>query len=114
VIRIPKDVVEGARVPEDEFERIARVELATALYARGILSIGQARRLAGLTKWEFLEELAKRSVERHYTREELEDDLALVSDSSPLIHLSRIGRLGLLRELSSGKYWFPTRFTVRL
>ena len=75
-IRIPKDIVEGARVPEKEFEKIARIELAMALYARGVLSLGQARRLAGLTKWEFLEELAKRGIERHYTQEELEDDIA--------------------------------------
>jgi len=74
VIRIPRDIVEGARIPEKEFERVARVELAIALYTRGILSLGQARRLAGLSKWEFLEELAKRGVERHYTGEELEDD----------------------------------------
>ncbi len=58
-----------------EFERVARIELAIALYARGVLSLGQARRLAKLSKWELLEELAKRGVERHYTREELEDDI---------------------------------------
>jgi len=76
VIKIPRDIVEGARIPEKEFEKVARIELAVALYAKGILSLGQARRLAGLSKWEFLEELAKRQVERHYTREELEDDIA--------------------------------------
>ncbi len=76
MIRVPRDIVEAARIPEAEFERVARVELAVALYARGVLSFGQARRLAGLSKWEFLEELAKRGVERHYTREELEDDIA--------------------------------------
>lgn len=76
VIKIPRDIVEGARIPEKEFEMVARIELAVALYAKGILSLGQARRLAGLSKWEFLEELAKRRVERHYTREELEDDIA--------------------------------------
>ncbi len=76
VIRVPREVVAGARVPEGEFERVARVELAIALYARGVLSLGLARRLAGLSKWEFLEELARRGVARHYTREELEDDLA--------------------------------------
>ena len=80
VIRIPKDIVEGARVPEGEFEKVARIELAIALYARGILSLGQARRLARLTKWELLEELAKRGVERHYTREELEDDIAFAAE----------------------------------
>jgi predicted HTH domain antitoxin len=75
VIRVLRDVVEGARLPE-EFERVARIELAIALYARGILSLGQARRLTGLSKWELLEELARRGVERHYTREGLENDLA--------------------------------------
>ncbi len=80
VIRVPRDIVEGARVPEEEFERIARIELAVALYARGVLSLGQARRLARLSKWEFLEELARRGVERHYTREELEDDIAFAEE----------------------------------
>lgn len=75
-IRVPRDIVEAARIPEEEFERVARIELAIALYEKGILSLGQARRLSGLTKWEFLEELAKRGVKRHYTREELEDDIA--------------------------------------
>ena len=80
VIRIPRDVVEGAKIPENEFERVARIELAVALYAKGILSLGQARRLAGLSKWGFLEELAKRGIERHYTREELEDDIAFAEE----------------------------------
>jgi len=80
VIRIPREVVEGARVPEKEFERVARIELAIALYARGVLSLGQARRLAGLSKWEFLEELTKRGIERHYTREELEDDIRFAEE----------------------------------
>ncbi len=80
MIRVPRDVVEGARVPEEEFERMARIELAVALYTRGVLSLGQARRLAGLSKWEFLEELARRGVERHYTREELEDDIAFAEE----------------------------------
>ena len=80
VIRVPKDVVESARVPEKEFERVAKIELAIALYARGVLSLGQALRLAGLSKWEFLEELAKRGIERHYTREELEDDIAFAEE----------------------------------
>jgi len=79
-IRVPRDVIEGARIPEEEFERVARIELAIALYARGILSLGQARRLAGLSKWEFLEELARRGVERHYTWEELEDDMAFAEE----------------------------------
>ena len=67
VIRIPRDIVEGAKIPENEFERVARIELVVALYAKGILSLGQARRLAGLSKWGFLEELGKRRVCLLYT-----------------------------------------------
>ncbi|MEB3788865.1 MAG: UPF0175 family protein [Desulfurococcales archaeon] len=33
-----------------------------------------------MSKWEFLEELARRGVERHYTREELEDDIAFAEE----------------------------------
>ena len=33
--------------------------------------MGPARRLAGTSKREFLEELGKRKIERHYTMEEL-------------------------------------------
>ena len=80
MIRVPFDVVVGAKIPEDRFEEVARVELAVALYARGYLSLGQARRLAGLSKWDFLEELGKRGVIRHYTLEELEDDVAFAEE----------------------------------
>jgi predicted HTH domain antitoxin len=53
-----------------------KMELALALSGRGILTIDKARRLAGVSKREFLEELGKQKIERHYTIEELEEDLA--------------------------------------
>lgn len=56
--------------------RELRIDLAVILYQRGILPLGKAAKLAGLTKREFLEELAKRKVPRHYTKRELEEDLA--------------------------------------
>ncbi len=40
-----------------------------------ILAMGPARRLAGISKREFLDELGKRKIERHYTAEEFEEDL---------------------------------------
>ncbi len=51
-------------------------ELAFALYQRGILAMGPARRLAGVSKHEFLDELGKRKIERHYMIEKLEGNLA--------------------------------------
>jgi predicted HTH domain antitoxin len=51
-------------------------ELAVTLYAQGILSFGKARELAGKSKYEFGLLLGKRQISRHYTTEDLEDDIA--------------------------------------
>ena len=82
MIDIPDDVLAPMKLPEKE--RLLKVELAIALYQRGILSMGKARKLAGMSKWEFIEELGKRKIERHYTIRELEEDVSfVVSNSSP-------------------------------
>ena len=64
------------KIPRSDQEQVIKLELALALYQRGILAMGPARRLAGILKREFLEELGKRKIERHYTMEELEEDVA--------------------------------------
>jgi len=46
------------------------------LYKKGIASLGQARRIAGLSKWDFLELLAKEGIPLHYG-EELRNDLEI-------------------------------------
>ena len=51
------------------------IELAISTYAQGILSFGKARELAGMGKYEFSQLLGKRDVTRHYSCEELEDDV---------------------------------------
>ncbi len=56
---------------------MAKVELTIALYAKGILSLGQAGRPAEPVEREFLEEPAERKIERHYTEEELDHGLRL-------------------------------------
>ncbi|MCE4607387.1 MAG: UPF0175 family protein [Caldisphaeraceae archaeon] len=71
VIEVPEDL----RVPPDELEEGLRIELALRLYEKDIASLGQARRIAGISKWEFLELLAKESILLHYDEEELKEDL---------------------------------------
>jgi len=73
---IPEDVLASIKIPRADLEKVLKLELAIALYQRGIISFGKARKLAGVSKWEFLEELGKRKIERHYTEKELEEDLA--------------------------------------
>jgi len=74
-IDIPSEVVEAARLPRDEQEKEFRKELAVALYQRGILSLGKARILAQMARWEFEELLGERQIPRHYTEFDLEDDI---------------------------------------
>ncbi|MDT7889148.1 MAG: UPF0175 family protein [Desulfurococcales archaeon] len=71
IIEVPEDL----RVPPDELEERLRIELALRLYEKGIASLGQARRIAGLPKWDFLELLAKEGIQLHYSEDELKEDL---------------------------------------
>jgi len=74
-MRVVIEVPENLRVPPGELEERLRVELALRLYEKGIASLGQARRIAGLSKWDLLELLAKEGIPIHYGEEELREDL---------------------------------------
>ena len=80
VIEIPDEVLLGMKIPEKDLEKVVKVELAILFYEKGYLTFGQARKLSGLSKWEFIEELAKRGVKRHYSEENLKDDLRFSSE----------------------------------
>jgi len=75
-IEIPEEVYDSLRLPEDERDGVMREELACSLYDRGVLSFGKARELTELSKREFSELLGERGIERHYTDEELDEDIA--------------------------------------
>ena len=74
-LHIPDSVAQALRLPEEQITKELLRELAVALYARGILSFGKARELAGMSKYEFSRLLGERNIPRHYGKEELEDDL---------------------------------------
>ncbi len=75
VLEIPEAVLAALRLPPGEIEQELRQELALALYQRQVLSLGKARELALVTRWEFEELLGRRQVPRHYTAEDLQEDL---------------------------------------
>lgn len=75
-IEIANDVLEALRVPPGEAEQRLRRELALRLYEKDLLPLGAARRLARLSKWEFLEVLATERIGRHYDSQDFADDLA--------------------------------------
>jgi len=75
VKRVVIEIPENLRIPPGELEERLRIELALRLYEKGIASLGQARRIAGLSKWDFLELLAREGIPLHYGEEELREDL---------------------------------------
>ena len=114
-MRIPSELAELAR-PRGVEEEL-RLLVALELYREGRVSLGKAAELDGLSLREFLYELRSGRVPLNYDLEELEvgygdcenasrrqrglDFMKAVVDTSVLIALSNIGRLGLLRELFS-------------
>ncbi len=74
-IDIPEDVITSLKIPKNEIDKILKLDLAITLYERGAISLGKARKLAGMSKQEFIQELGKRKIERHYTEKELKEDI---------------------------------------
>jgi predicted HTH domain antitoxin len=75
-LEIPDDVLAAMPVAEQQRKDYLLLEIACALYARDVLSLGRAAELAGLPKIAFGQELGRRGLARHYTDAELEADLA--------------------------------------
>lgn len=75
-LEIPDSVVEALRLAPANQKQQLLIELAIALYAQSILSFGKARELTGLSKYEFGLLLGERGVSRHYSVDDLHDDLS--------------------------------------
>lgn len=56
-------------------EHTLRVEVATILYDRGVLSLGLAAQMAGLDRLQFQAALAGRGICIHYDEADLRQDL---------------------------------------
>lgn len=73
---VPDSILQEMRLSPTDLQTEVAKDVALALYARGLLSIGKASELSGLTRPEFELLLAQRNVERPYDMTELERDLA--------------------------------------
>ncbi len=73
-IKVPDQI----KLPDDEVESRIRIELAIRLYQKGIASFGQARKIAGIPKHEFLKILIDEKVPLRYDSKDLKDDLEII------------------------------------
>jgi predicted HTH domain antitoxin len=76
ILEIPDEVSQAMRLPPTEAKFRLHLELAVSLYAQDILGLGKAAELAGISRSELNDVLAKRGVPMHYTEEDLRNDLA--------------------------------------
>ena len=72
---IPESVAKSLKLPAPGVEARLRAELAITLYAQGILSFGKASELAGASRFTFAELIGQRGIPRHYTDDDLGQDL---------------------------------------
>lgn len=75
-LEIPRDILDSAHLTVPEL----KVEIAVCLYAQSRLSLGKARKLAGMSLWEFRQLLAFRRITPHYDRDDLDDDVATLRE----------------------------------
>ncbi|MCX7017099.1 MAG: UPF0175 family protein [Candidatus Sumerlaeota bacterium] len=59
-LELPDEAFSALRVTPDEFSREMRFAAATQWYHQGLISGGKASQIAGMTRLEFLDELARR------------------------------------------------------
>ena len=76
VLEVSQEILDSARLTPSEL----MVEMAVHLYAQGRLSVGKARKLAGMTLWEFRQILASRRISPHYDEADLDEDVATLRE----------------------------------
>lgn len=68
VLEIPPDTL-------NQGEGAILSAIALKLYAQGIFTFGQARKLTNLSMWEFQQLLGQHRIERHYDETDLAEDI---------------------------------------
>lgn len=75
-LEIPDAIAQ--QLPAVAAEREARLllELAVALYAKGMLSLSQGAEMSGVSRMDFGSEVGERGIPRHYGAQDLAEDIA--------------------------------------
>jgi predicted HTH domain antitoxin len=74
-IQISPELQRAVRLPPEEVPVRLKRELAVRLYEKGLLTFGQARQLADMSRWDFRDLLGEEGILRRYEVEELEEDI---------------------------------------
>jgi predicted HTH domain antitoxin len=79
-LTLPDDIVVGLKIPPEKIKDEILKEIAFLFYAQGKASMGVARRISGLSKRDFIDELARRKIPRHYSEKDFEKEKLLYNN----------------------------------
>ena len=74
-VDFPRDLINIFKVREKDFSMKVLKTLSIELYREGVVSIGKAAEIAGISIWEMHDILAKQKIPLHYYPEDLESDI---------------------------------------
>jgi len=75
LVKVPSDLMRILRLDEEELEKAVRLYLAIELYREGVVSLGKAAEIAGLSRWEMMELLASKGIPLNYDEDDLSEDI---------------------------------------
>jgi predicted HTH domain antitoxin len=87
ILEVPPEIVDAVRLPPAELEAELFKELALAIYRRGVLSLGKARKLTHMSRWQFDQLLGERRHQLHMPKLHLSAALRLQQWPQHLHHL---------------------------
>lgn len=74
-LRLPHEIITICKVRENELEAFLKIALAIKLFKEGLVSIGKASEITGVSRNETMDLLGERRIPLHYTVEDLEEDV---------------------------------------
>ncbi len=77
-IKVPDSILQVLGIDRKNLSKLLKLELATHYFEKGKLSFGQAREMAEVSVYDFIDFLRQRGIPLHYDLAELEDDLQTI------------------------------------
>ncbi len=74
-VDFPSDLINIFKIREKDFPSAVLETLSVELYREGIISVGKAAEIAGVSIWEMQEILTKRKIPINFYPEDLEKDI---------------------------------------
>ena len=73
-LSLPREIVKICRIREPELPKFLRMTIAVELFREGLVSIGKAAEIAGISRYGMMDILASKKIPLHYSAEDLEKD----------------------------------------